>query len=276
MDSVTSVLLDRAQDVRGLPRMVTASLAAHGVLVVMLLVLPILDGRTAQDDLRPVMTIVLGGAPGPANGGMTMASRPTESMAPLAQPAAPVKVQPQVQQPPAAKKPAMVLPTPDAKLTRPAKPAKVTSETARTALDAPPSSAIKSTERLPFGAAPPQEAANPNQGMGFGGLSTGGTGGAGGYLDVQNFCCPDYLVTMLQIIQGRWDGRSEVSGESVIKFVIQRDGRLTDIELEKSSGYAALDMNAQRTLFVTQRLPPLPAAFTESQLTVHLRFPYRR
>jgi TonB family protein len=117
---------------------------------------------------------------------------------------------------------------------------------------------------------------NPNQGLGFGGLSTGGGGGAGGYLDVQNFCCPDYLATMLQLIQKNWNSRQEVNGETIVKFQIQRDGRVTEIELEKSSGYAGLDLTAQRALFLTQRVLPLPSAFPDDHLTVHLRFPYQR
>ena len=35
------------------------------------------------------------------------------------------------------------------------------------------------------------------QGQGFG-LSSGG-GGDGGYLDVANFCCPEYLATMRRL-----------------------------------------------------------------------------
>ena len=96
------------------------------------------------------------------------------------------------------------------------------------------------------------------------------------YLDVKNFCCPDYLVTMLQLIQSRWNAVQQVTGEAVVVFRIQRDGRLTDIELERSSGYPALDLTAQRALFQTQRVPPLPSAFPDDHLTVHLKFEYRR
>jgi len=110
--------------------------------------------------------------------------------------------------------------------------------------------------------------------MGFG-LSTGG-GGTGGYLDVGNFCCPEYLSTMLQLIQRNWNSKQEVSGEALLKFTIQRDGRFTGIEVERSSGYAALDLSAQRALLLTREVPPLPVAFTENQLTVHLNFQYQR
>jgi hypothetical protein len=44
----------------------------------------------------------------------------------------------------------------------------------------------------------------------------------------------------------------------------------------RPSGYAALDFMAQRALLNTRQLPPLPAAFTEPSLTVHLVFEYQR
>jgi TonB family protein len=151
------------------------------------------------------------------------------------------------------------------------KPVKAPPKSARAGAEATAAEAAPAAPGAPGG-----EAFNPNRGMGFGGLSTGGGMGAGSYLDVKNFCCPDYLVTMLQLIQSRWDARQQVSGESVVVFRIQRDGRLTDIELERSSGFPALDLTSQRALFLTQRVPPLPSAFPDDHLTVHLRFEYRR
>ncbi|MEI6669983.1 MAG: TonB family protein [Acidobacteriota bacterium] len=266
MEPVTSVLVARAHHVQGLPRMVTVSLAAHGALVAALLLVPALHPPRNSQDLQPVMTISLGGVPGPRAGGMTMMSRPAQGIATLPEPVKPARLV----RPAAAKPPAMVLPEPGAK---PVKPAPRTPP--RPAVDAPPSSAI-TPPRVPFGANAGQASDNPNRGLGFGGLSTGGGTGAGGYLDVANFCCPDYLLTMLQLVQNNWSARQEVAGETLVKFRIFRDGRLLDIELERSSGYAALDLTAQRALFLTQRLPPLPAAFPDEHLTVHLRFPYQR
>jgi TonB family protein len=219
----------------------------------------------AVDDLRPVMTISLGGAPGPRAGGMTMMGRPIQATVPLAE-----ARRPEPLRPPAAKPPAMVLPDPKARTSRtPPKPAVPSDGTVARAVPAAGSGATRP-------GASAQAVPDPNRGMGFGGLSTGGGGGAGGYLDVKNFCCPDYLVTLLQIIQKNWSARQEVGGESLVRFRIQRDGRITDIELERSSGYAALDLTAQRALFLTQRVPPLPSAFPDDHLTVHLRFEYLR
>jgi TonB family protein len=77
---------------------------------------------------------------------------------------------------------------------------------------------------------------------------------------------------MIQLIQRNCNFRQQVTGVTLMKFVIQRDGRLTNIEVERPSGYFALDQTAQRALMVTRQLPPLPAQFTEPTLTVHLFF----
>ncbi len=76
------------------------------------------------------------------------------------------------------------------------------------------------------------------------GLTSGGGGGTGGYLDVGNFCCPDYLITMRRLIQSNWNPRQGVAGSVVVKFTIQRDGRLTDVEVEERTGLPALDLTA--------------------------------
>jgi TonB family protein len=111
------------------------------------------------------------------------------------------------------------------------------------------------------------------QGIGLG-LSTGG-GGTGGEINVGDFCCPEYLTTMLQLIQRNWNEKQPVGGTTTMRFTIRRDGSITDVSLERSSGYTALDLAAHRALGLT-RLPPLPAAYTNPQLTLNLHFQYKR
>jgi TonB family protein len=106
-------------------------------------------------------------------------------------------------------------------------------------------------------------------------LSSGG-GGTGSYLDTANFCCPEYIVTMLELIRRNWDYRQQAVGANTVKFTIQRDGTLTAVQLERPSGYPALDLMSQRALLLTKRIPSLPDAFTEPSLTVHLVFEYQR
>jgi len=262
MEPVTEVLLDRAREPRGIRTTLGVSVAIHVVAALVLILTPGALGMRAEEMPKTVMTISLGGAPGPQVGGRNpLGGRPIQTTVPLPQPPRPQPVQP-----PAARTPAMVVPAPGAKAAAkrpsPTPPVK----------DAPDEA--KGTkpvfgEQERFGSAVGETA-----GVGFGGLTTGG-GGTAGYLDVGNFCCPDYLSTMQRLILGNWNSRQQVAAAVMIKFSIQRDGRITDVAVEKSSGYTALDMNAQRALMVT-RLPALPSAFPDSVLTVHLIFEYQR
>lgn len=62
----------------------------------------------------------------------------------------------------------------------------------------------------------------------------------------------------------------------VVKFTIQRDGRIVDVVLEKPSGFQSLDELSQQALLTTKTLNSLPSAFPSPTLTVHLNFQYQR
>lgn len=110
-------------------------------------------------------------------------------------------------------------------------------------------------------------------GLGLG-LATGGAG-TGSSLDVGDFCCPDFLRIMTRRITENWSSRQGVTGITVMRFTILRDGRITDIGVEQSAGYV-LDLAAQRALQRVGQLPTLPTAYTFPNLTVYLRFEYQR
>jgi TonB family protein len=258
IEAVSDIIAARSREPEGLNRMIALSVAAHVVVVAVLMFAPKPD--FSDDAPRTVMTISLGGAPGPRSGGMTQmggravqAAQPLESRRSRAEPA------------PAPKAPEMSLPRPDARPRPPqARPAQAPQEsTARTPSTGP--EPREGTARAETGA----------RGRGFG-LTTGGGGGAGAQLDVANFCCPEYVATFVQRIQQNWNQNQGVTAEVVVKFTIQRDGTMTDVQVEKPSGFIALDMAAQRAVLATARLPPLPAQFTNPTLTVHLTFDYSR
>jgi TonB family protein len=112
----------------------------------------------------------------------------------------------------------------------------------------------------------------------FGGLAErAGVSNTGGVkLDVANFCCPDYIETMTQRIRSNWDQRQGVAGQTTVKFTIRRDGMLTNVEVEKTSGNPLLDLESRRSVLNTRQLPPLPARFDQPALTVYLTFDYMR
>jgi TonB family protein len=245
----------------GFRRMVSISFGIHIVLLIAIALMPGGWGGASRRSESTPMFISLGGTPGERTGGMTMiGARPVQQVAPLPD------SKPRPPERPAAKAPEMVLPEKTAARAKPA--ARTPAKTPEDAKGRKPTSGaeVRAGSAL---------AETGGQGQGFG-LTTGGGQGTGGYLDVGNFCCPEYLETMRMLITRNWQSKQQVVGTAQVKFTIQRDGLLTDIELEKRSGYFVLDTEALRALAKTKQLPPLPGAFTGDQLTVHLIFQYQR
>jgi TonB family protein len=259
-DVVSQALTLRADGDGAFWPMLGISTVGHALVLGALVLVPgILGGQAVSDEPRVVMSISLGGAPGPRAGGMTpMGGRPIQSVTETP------TARPQPVRPPAAKPPDMTMPTRDA---RPAP--------RREQLRSAPAEARGTTPtrgpREQLGSA---IAETGGQGLGLG-LSTGGGGGTGGEINLGDFCCPEYLSTMLQLIQRNWQEKQAVGGHATMRFTIRRDGSIVDVEVARSSGYTALDLAAQRALLLT-RLPPLPAAYTNAELTINLNFQYQR
>jgi TonB family protein len=107
-----------------------------------------------------------------------------------------------------------------------------------------------------------------------GGLSTGGTGASN--QGQVNFCDPQYLGQMVSLIYENWRRETNVAAKPIIRFVIQRNGTLTDITVRQSSGYYALDNAAQRAVILTRAIPPLPACYPHPDYAMNLTFEYIR
>jgi TonB family protein len=211
-------------------------------------------------DEAPVMTISLGGGgEGPQSGGLTTSGgRPVQVETPPNAPREALR-------PPAAATPEMTVPTPDARRATPSANVKQAPVDARGRTPAKGATAAAGSTVAVTGA----------RGQGFG-LSTGGGPGVGASLDVGDFCCPDYLVTMITRIKSNWKQDQNISGTAIVKFTIARDGTLQQIELERSSSYPIADLAAQRAVILTKQLPALPDSFPNPTLTVHLNFQYQR
>ena len=260
---VSDVLRDRMQRPGGLQRTITLSVGAHLALAGALVFAPggLLQHRRAAP---VVMTISLGGGGvGPENGGMTaMGGRPVQE---VKAPDEPVKRE--AVRPPAAKTPEMTMPLPNAKVTK-AEP--------RKEVKAAPDEARGSTPTRGAEKTAGSTAADTGvRGQGFG-LSSGGGPGSGSTLDVADFCCPEYIATMMLMVKRAWNPNQGSAGQTVVKFTIQRDGRLTDIAVAGKSGLETLDLAAQRAVLATRQLPPLPDAFPNPTLTVRLNFRYEQ
>ena len=152
------------------------------------------------------------------------------------------------------------------------------SETTDSTVDAP-----ADTDQAPSGQAMPQPdrpAATPaptpprrSSRSTSRGLSLGdGSAGSGAAIP-SDFQFTYYVERMLALIESRWYKPPVPSGtRTLIRFRIARDGRLSDIVLERSSGAGSFDRAALRALYAANPLPPLPPAYRKPSLTVHLVF----
>ena len=263
---VSDILRDRIGEPGGFSQMTAISTLVHAALVAVLILTPGRWFTAPKTEPKPVMTIMLsGGSGGPDNGGVTsISARPVQAEPPAEAPKRPEPIRP-----PAVESPKMTVPIPTKKPAKaPAKPAPVVKQSPEQARGNTPTRGPELRE----GTAVAETGA---RGQGFG-LSTSGGVGLGSRLDVGDFCCPEYIVTMNQKIRANWSERAEVAGEAIVKYTIQRDGSITNAQLEKSSGYTQLDLNAQRAVLLTKQLPPLPDGFPNPTLPVHLNFQYQQ
>ena len=245
----------------GMSRMLLLSLAGHALLVASMVLAPTFWTSSVDRDELPMM-ISLGGAEGPDAGGMTtISAKPVQRVAEAGE----TLTRPT---PPAPKPPEMVAPVPAAKPTpkTPPKPVEKPKENASSRNKPTAGSEIRSgSSRVETGGAQ----------IPFGGLTTGGGGTGGARVDVANFCCPTYLEQVVSTIKRNWSDRQSLAGRNTLKFVVQRDGTITNIEVEESAG-RLLDIASERALRTTNKVQPLPVEFTPNTLTIYLVFEYSR
>jgi len=119
---------------------------------------------------------------------------------------------------------------------------------------------------------PPADAAPPEEQGIAGGLVAGMALGAPvARLDNPDFTYGYYVDQMLAMISRHWT-RPPVGGgiEAWLHYRIERDGRIVDLEILRSSGINSFDLAALRAVQAASPLPPLPRAFREDSLGVNL------
>jgi protein TonB len=142
-------------------------------------------------------------------------------------------------------------------------PPKTDATTRRTSEDAMAAPEQKATPR-------PTQIPAPSGGSG---LSVGGGGDQQMPGIPSDFRFAYYVQRMLALIESRWYKPAAPTGtRALVRFTINRDGRVSRIELESSSGNSSFDRAALRALYAANPLPPLPPAYSQPSLTVHLTF----
>lgn len=262
---VTDVLRDRMDAPSGLQTMITVSLALHVALAAGIALAPGSLGTHPAERPHDVMTISLSGAgDGPQTGMTAATARSTQQVVPQEQ--LPKREVPQA---PTAKAPEMTIPKANARTVkeRPQVEQAPPDARARTA----PSRGTQLSTGNAIANVPTQI-----RGQGFG-LSTGGGPGSGSFLDVADFCCPDYIAIMVQRIRENWAQNQGASGRVhvLVKFTILKSGQIQNATVERSSGTSTLDLAALRAVLQTRSLPPLPDAYSNPTLGMHLDFEYQ-
>lgn len=176
-------------------------------------------------------------------------------------------------------------PPPKAKQPEPAKPKASPPEAKKPVV--PPPVAVKpqvtpppiETPAPPVAASPPAEAPVAAQPPGneapAGSGTPGGTGtGAAGAGDSQDVDFGPYLAEMQKRIKKNWfPPRGNESKRITVKFKIHKNGEITAVKLEKSSGLSLADDAALEAIEKVSPLPPLPAG-SDPELTIKFTFDY--
>jgi TonB family protein len=291
-ETVTEILVGRAKWPERLTPMVVYSGLAHAALLAILIALP-----SIVPDTPPPTRMVISlssGAPGPRTEGLTqIGGRPVQQVAPTLAPTLPVEAPPPIEKPrmvipePAPPKPAPPKPEPPKPAPPKPEPPKPAPPKPEPSKPAPPKPEPRAESRAPVTSSKPAPPTNGDEvragsapvetrarGTGFGLSSAGGGAGGAVELDVQDFCCPEYIERMVLEIRRNWQQNQGRAGMTVIKFTIQRDGTIGGVTVDRPSGAFPLDSAAQRAVLLTGQLQRLPDAFPNPTLTVQLTFRY--
>ncbi len=112
------------------------------------------------------------------------------------------------------------------------------------------------------------------------GASEGGFGFSGGGGDFGGRF-PWYVEAVRNRISSNWlqstvDPSVRWAPRAVVTFQVLRDGTIINVQMERSSGNASVDLSARRAILNSNPLPRLPAEYSGSNVTVEFWFDFRR
>jgi TonB family protein len=250
-------------------RAIYFSLSVHLAFLLFIFISPHLPKPSRKGLIHYIpLDMVVAGGGGGGGGGKPAAGKPAppvkkETLRDLT---TPQKVQPEA-------KPAMRYP-----VEKPARETKTKAEKKAAITKPEPSPQDKTTqEGTPGGA-------EGGTGMGTGlriggGEGPGGPGfGPGGLAD---FPYVWYLNTITDRVSSNWfsslvDPGISGSFQSVVYFRIDKNGQITDVRIEQSSGVTPLDLSAVRAVKTSAPFPPLPREYEHAYLGIHLIFEHSK
>ncbi len=246
-DLVTEILAERRRGSgrRGLAMALASAALLHALALVALVYRPGRD-HPAPRQFTPIRIVplqALGGRP---------ASRPAPP-----RPEPKPREEPRPPEPPPAK-PAKTLPVPEKPTQQPA---------------------VKPPEKAPASpaAAKPSPQADPEGTAAQAGNVAGNAAGTSAFgatriegLDPE-FTYDYYVDRMLALISAQWQ-RPSTEGEvrAVVRFAVQKNGTIANLEIEETSGFSSFDLAALRAVRNASPLPRLPVSYRKDALTVTL------
>jgi len=90
-----------------------------------------------------------------------------------------------------------------------------------------------------------------------------------------------YVEAIRRAISNNWlkslvDSRIQKAPRVYLTFDISRDGSISSVDVQQPSGIPSLDRSAQRAVYASSPLPPLPADYRGSKVNVVFYFEYSR
>jgi len=141
----------------------------------------------------------------------------------------------------------------------------------------------------------------PQRSVSSKGKSTGGTGsgpgaglrigvgketglGGSGYssqIGLSTFPFTYYLQIIMDRVSANWftslvDPGVSGSFHTTVYFKIYRNGQISSVEVEESSGIRSLDLSAVRAIHSSAPFPPLPREYEDEYLVIHLIFEHSK
>ncbi len=101
-----------------------------------------------------------------------------------------------------------------------------------------------------------------------------GDGGTPLIADAANFPYPWYITQVREALWNAWTERMPSGGtlRCTVRFRIAREGSVSGVSVETSSGNRLFDNAAESAAKAAAPFQPLPDGFTEDSLTVHVEF----
>jgi TonB family protein len=145
---------------------------------------------------------------------------------------------------------------------------------------APPTPKSTAPEPPPSNAIPYGQGGRPS--MSYGQFSTGAGEAGIGFGDAAfGDRYSTYVNAITRAISNNWlksmvDARIQRAPRVYLTFDIARDGTVSGLQVQQSSGIPSLDRSAQRAVLASNPLPPLPTDYRGSSVNVIFYFEYSR